>query len=94
MIEAKINGMTGVTHVKGVGSQIMLAAEIGMIVGELHASIAGQDEEAAAAFRFCVKAALDDDSPAWDVGANAKNRKAVVVSGFVPPDKEEADDGA
>lgn len=94
MIEAKIDSMTGVAHFKGVGNQIALAAEIGLIVGEVYASIAGQDANAAAAFRLCVEAALSHDSPVWDVAANAKNRKAVVVSGFAPADREEAADGA
>lgn len=92
MIETKIDSMTGVAHVRGVGSQIRLAAEIGQIVTEVYASIASQDANAAALFRFCVEAVFAEGSPVWDVDANAKNRKAVVVSGFAPADKEEAGD--
>lgn len=76
MIECKVNN--GEVAVMASGSTVELAAELGLLIGDIYSAMKDNDPDNAVFFRSMVKRGLDDDSPVWN--CSKKPDVAIVMS--------------
>lgn len=81
MIDVKVNKNHQVEHIHCEGDPVELAAEVGLIVGDMYAEVSALDPAAGEYLKKLLQATLLDESPAWYIpaGYTASEKSAVIA---------------
>lgn len=81
MIDVKVNKNHQVEHIHCEGGPVELAAEVGLIVGDMYAEVSALNPVAGKILKKLLQVTMLDESPTWapPAGHTASEESAVIV---------------